>query len=156
MKPLEDAIRNGDPIRAVIRGSGINQDGRTAGITLPSREAQASLIRRVYNKAGLNPLDTAYVEAHGTGTPAGDPLEAGAIASVFGEGRAKNRPLLVGSVKTNIGHLEAASGLASVMKCVLILEKGLIPPNLNFEKANPQIPLGKWKMMVTISSAKFV
>jgi acyl transferase domain-containing protein len=156
LKPLEDAIRNGDPIRAVIRGSGINQDGRTAGITLPSREAQASLIRRVYNKAGLNPLDTAYVEAHGTGTPAGDPLEAGAIASVFGERRAKNRPLLVGSVKTNIGHLEAASGLASVMKSVLILEKGLIPPNLNFEKVNPQIPLEKWKMMVTISSVNFV
>lgn len=148
LKSLEDAIRDGDPIRALIRGSGVNQDGRTAGITLPSCKAQESLIRSTYLGAGLDPLDTGYVEGHGTGTSAGDPIEAAAIASVFGPGRLGDKPLRIGSIKTNIGHLEGASGLAGVIKAVMILEKGFIPPSLNFETANLRIPLEEWKLKV--------
>ncbi|OBT45611.1 Type I Iterative Polyketide synthase (PKS) [Pseudogymnoascus sp. WSF 3629] len=118
LKPLNDAIRDGDPIRAVIRESGVNQDGRTAGITLPSSEAQERLIKSTYLRAGLDPLDTGYVEGHGTGTPAGDPIEAAAIASTFGPGRPADKSLRIGSVKTNVGHLEGASGLAGIIKAV--------------------------------------
>lgn len=148
LKPLNDAIRDGDPIRAVIRESGVNQDGRTAGITLPSGEAQERLIKSTYLQAGLDPVDTVYVEGHGTGTPAGDPIEAAAIASTFGPGRPADKSLRIGSVKTNVGHLEGASGLAGIIKAVMILEKGLIPPSLNFERANLRIPLEEWKLKV--------
>ena len=126
----------------------MNSDGRTTGITLPSRESQANMIRSAYRKAGLDPCDTGYVEAHGTGTKAGDSLEAGALADVFGPGRDSSNPLYVGSIKTNCGHLEGASGLAGIIKATLILEKGQIPPNLNFEKANDRIPLEEWKLKV--------
>lgn len=126
----------------------MNSDGRTTGITLPSREAQENLIRSVYKKAGLDPRDTGYFEAHGTGTQAGDPIELSAIQNVFGPGRHKHNPLIVGSVKTNIGHLEGASGLAGVIKAVLCLEKGLIPPNINFERPNKRIPIGRWNLKV--------
>jgi acyl transferase domain-containing protein/NADPH:quinone reductase-like Zn-dependent oxidoreductase len=145
---LDEALRNGDTIRGVIRNTGTNQDGKTNGITLPSSEAQENLIRRVYKEAGLEPAKTSYVETHGTGTPAGDPLEAGALARVFGPGRPASQPLLVGSVKTNIGHLEGASGLAGLIKTVLMLENNMILPNVNFEKANPSIPLSEWKLKV--------
>ena len=153
LKPLDTAITDRDNIRAVIRGSGVNQDGKTNGITLPDKEAQAKLIQSTYESAGLNPLDTTYVEAHGTGTSAGDPIEAEAIAKVFSTGRAIGEPLLVGSVKTNIGHLEAASGLAGLVKVIFALEHGLIPPNFNFETPNRNIPFEQWKIKVgTISS----
>jgi acyl transferase domain-containing protein/NADPH:quinone reductase-like Zn-dependent oxidoreductase len=152
LKPLADALRDGDPVRAVIRNSGCNQDGKTLGITLPSSDAQAALIRNVYDAAGLDPLETTYVEAHGTGTPAGDPLEASALARCFSEGRSPEHPLSVGSVKTNIGHLEGASGLAGVIKTILMLENKLIPPNTNFEKPNPSIPLQEWKLSVPIET----
>ncbi len=105
-------------------------------------------MRSVYQSAGLDPIDTAYVEAHGTGTAAGDPVEAQAIASVFAENREIDNPLYVGSVKTNIGHLEAASGLAAIVKTVFALEEGVIPPNINFEKPNKDVPLGRWNMKV--------
>ncbi|KAL3427635.1 hypothetical protein PVAG01_01144 [Phlyctema vagabunda] len=146
LKPLEDALRDGDPIRAVIRHTCLNQDGKTAGITLPSQEAQESLFRSAYEAAGLDPSETSYVEAHGTGTQAGDPLEAGAISAVFARGRARNNPVYIGSVKTNIGHLEAGSGLAGILKATLVLEKGAIPPSINFEKANPKIPMKEWNI----------
>ena len=148
LKPLAEALRNGDTIRGVIRNTGTNQDGKTNGITLPSSAAQESLVRRLYKEAGLDPAQTGYVEAHGTGTPAGDPLEAAALSKVFGSGRPSDQPLVVGSIKTNIGHLEGASGLAGLIKTVLMLENNLILPNVNFEKANPSIPLHEWKLKV--------
>lgn len=133
-------MSDGDTIRGVIRNTGINQDGKTSGITLPSGEAQEALIRSVYKNAGLNPLDTSFVECHGTGTPAGDPLEAGALAKVFAPDRSSDEPLRIGSIKSNMGHLEGASGLAGLIKSVLMLENKMILPNRNFEKGNPRIP----------------
>jgi acyl transferase domain-containing protein len=146
LKRLDDALRDGDPIRAVIRGSGLNQDGKTDTITTPSQEAQEELIRAVYRKAGLDPSHTAYFEAHGTGTPTGDPIEARAVASVFKDKRTREQPLRIGSVKTNVGHTETASGLASIIKVALALEKGQIPPSINFEKPNEQLHLEEWNM----------
>ncbi|RFN48413.1 putative polyketide synthase [Fusarium flagelliforme] len=148
LKPLDKAIRDGDPIRAVIRGTGVNSDGRTAGITLPNGDAQADLIREVYANANLDPAETGYFEAHGTGTQAGDPMEAGAIHRVFTADRERSSPLYLGSIKTNIGHLEGASGLAGVIKAVLCLEKGQIPPNMNFEKPNGRLDLEAWNIKV--------
>ncbi|CAG8978751.1 hypothetical protein HYALB_00011512 [Hymenoscyphus albidus] len=151
LKPLADAIEDGDAIRAVIRGTGINQDGRTKGITMPSGDAQVTLMKSVYEKSGLDPTETGYIEAHGTGTKVGDPIEATAIHSVFGEGRTKRQPLFIGSVKSNIGHLEGASGVVSVIKTAMMLERGFILPNAGFEKGNPKIPLDEWGMKVAIS-----
>ncbi|KAI0912850.1 hypothetical protein F4823DRAFT_632847 [Ustulina deusta] len=139
LKRLDDAIRDGNPIRAVIRQTMINQDGKTETITSPSLEAQINLLRSCYLEAGLDPTQTTYFETHGTGTPTGDPTEANAIASLFRPGRPDLEPLLIGSVKTNIGHTETASGLASVIKVALALEKRQVPPNMNFEEPNPMI-----------------
>ncbi|KAF2264111.1 ketoacyl-synt-domain-containing protein [Lojkania enalia] len=139
VKRLEDAIRDGNTIRAVIRSTGANEDGHTSGITQPSQMAQEQLIKETYERAGLSMEFTRYCEAHGTGTPLGDPLEATAIGNSFRSYRSEEEPLYVGSVKSNIGHLEGSSGLAGVIKVVLALESGLIPPNANFEKINPMI-----------------
>ena len=128
LKPLDHAIRDGDNIRAIIRNTGANQDGKTNEITFPSKEAQATLMKKAYQSAGLDPIATGYVEAYGTGIVAGDPVEAEAIASVFTVNRAIESPVHVGSVKTNIGHLEAASGLAALVKTISALEEGMIPP----------------------------
>ncbi|KAL9616313.1 MAG: hypothetical protein Q9160_008808 [Pyrenula sp. 1 TL-2023] len=155
LKPLHDAVRDGDTIRAIIRNTGVNQDGRTAGITLPNRTAQEALIEEVYRQAGLDPLETSFVECHGTGTPAGDPLEAAAISKVFCQNRSPEQPLRIGSVKTNIGHLEGASGVAGVIKAVLMLENDVILPNRNFRQANPQIPLREWKLKVPTTTEKW-
>ncbi|HEX2132684.1 MAG TPA: type I polyketide synthase [Actinophytocola sp.] len=140
LKRLSDARRDGDRVLAVIRGSAVNQDGRTNGIMAPSGEAQTEMLRQACTQAGVAPESVDYVEAHGTGTRAGDPIEAGALASVYGAGRPVDRPCLVGSVKTNIGHLEAASGIAGVIKAVLAIEHAAIPPSLNFDTPNPDIP----------------
>jgi len=148
LKPLSSALRDGNPIRAIIRGTSVNSDGQTAGISMPSQSAQESLIRLAYKRAGLDPLETIVVEGHGTGTQAGDPIEAGALAEVFGKGKEGERRLWLGSVKTNLGHLEGASGLAGVIKAVLMVEKGEIVPNLNFLKANPRIKMEEWKITV--------
>ncbi|KKK25964.1 hypothetical protein AOCH_000982 [Aspergillus ochraceoroseus] len=150
LKPLRNAIRDNDPIRAIIRGSGSNQDGRTAGITLPNGVSQEALIRRVYNTAGLDPLDTEYVEAHGTGTQAGDPIETGALAKVFSPGRSPEQPLRVGSIKTNVGHLEGTSGIAGVIKAVLMLERRVFLPNVNFQTLNPRIMAKEWSLKVQL------
>jgi len=138
LKPLGQALADGDPIRAVIRGTGVNSDGRTTGLSLPNRDAQAALLDQVYSRFGLDPVDLAYVEAHGTGTPAGDPIEAGALGDILGSRRP--RPLTIGSVKTNIGHLEAGSGMAGLIKAMLVAERGTIPPSLHCETPNPDIP----------------
>lgn len=152
VKRLSDAIRDGDTIRAVIRGSGVNQDGRTAGISLPSATAQEALIQDVYRNACLDFKDTRMLEAHGTGTQAGDPTEASAVAKVFGPYRSPDDPLYIGAIKTNIGHLEGGAGVAGVIKAVLILESGIIPPNTNFEKPNPKIPLKRWNLKLPLEN----
>lgn len=105
-------------------------------------------MRSVYRNAGLNPLETSYVEAHGTGTPAGDPIETAAISNIFGPGRSTDEPLYIGSIKTNIGHLEGASGVAGLIKTILMMENQCILPNRNFEKPNENIHLEKWKLKV--------
>ncbi|KAI0486471.1 hypothetical protein F4859DRAFT_528204, partial [Xylaria cf. heliscus] len=145
VKRLADAIIDGDDIEAVIRGSGVNQDGRTKGITMPSSKGQASLIHQVYKDSGLDLENEAdrcqYFEAHGTGTPAGDPIEASAIHDTFcaKEGIPSRNTLRVGSVKTVIGHTEGAAGLAGVLKALLGIKKGLIPPNLHFHHLSPRV-----------------
>ena len=146
IKRLSHAIRDGNSIRAIIRGTGVNQDGRTAGITLPSTAAQEALIREVYAAANLGLHETRMLEAHGTGTSAGDPIEANAAARVFGPYRSAADPLFVGAIKSGIGHLEGAAGIAGIIKSVLILESGIIPANVNFEKPNPRIPVAKWNL----------
>ena len=138
LKPLADALAAGDRVRAVIRGTGVNQDGRTTGFSLPNKAAQAALLREVYARFSLDPNDLVYVEAHGTGTPAGDPIEAGALGEVLGRARAERLP--VGSVKTNLGHLEAASGMAGLLKAMLVLERGAVPASLHCATPNPAIP----------------
>lgn len=154
LKPLDAAIRDNDPIRAVIGNTAVNQDGKTQGITLPSVNAQKELIQRTYEQAGLCPHDTHYVEAHGTGTAAGDPIETEAIGTILGMGRPKGprKSLHIGSVKTQIGHLESVSGLAGLIKAVLVLEKGQVPPNLNFQNLNKKIRLDDWNLKVCYES----
>ncbi|KAJ6105499.1 Acyl transferase/acyl hydrolase/lysophospholipase [Penicillium capsulatum] len=144
LKPLSMAVRDGDTIRAVIRETGVNQDGRTPGITVPSADAQERLIREVYWRAGLSIEQTRFVEAHGTGTSTGDPVEAGALARAFKCGR--NTPLYVGTIKSTIGHLEGGSGVASIIKAILILESGIIPPNHDIQQTNPKIPTRDWNI----------
>ncbi|TDZ31026.1 Reducing polyketide synthase PKS2 [Colletotrichum spinosum] len=148
LKPLDQAIKDNDTIRAVIRGTGINQDGKTPGITMPSGAAQEKLMKQVYRNAGLDPHDTGYVEAHGTGTKVGDPIEATALHNVFGHNRSARDPLFIGSVKSNIGHLEAASGIAGVIKAALMLERGFLLPNHDFKQPNEKIPWKEWNMKI--------
>ncbi|GAA3038512.1 beta-ketoacyl synthase N-terminal-like domain-containing protein [Streptosporangium longisporum] len=140
LKRLADARRDGDRVLAVIRGSAVHQDGRTNGIMAPSGRAQAHLMRRAYEAAGVDPATVDYVEAHGTGTRVGDPLEAGALAEVVGRDRPRERPCLIGSVKPNVGHLEAGAGVAGVIKTALALRHGEIPPSLNVTTPNPAVP----------------
>ncbi|KAK3319476.1 putative polyketide synthase [Cercophora scortea] len=148
LKRTSDAIAAGDPIRAVIRGTGSNQDGRTKGLTMPSAEAQMSLMEEIYQKNGLDFATTAYVEAHGTGTKVGDLSEMESLGATIAASHSPDNKLIVGSVKANIGHLEAAAGIASIIKAVLMLETGLIPPNINFNKPNPNIQWDKWNVRV--------
>jgi acyl transferase domain-containing protein len=150
LKKLSAAIRDGDTIRAVVRSTALNHDGRTPGITLPNGDAQRDLIREAHKKAGLDLGRTGYFEAHGTGTLAGDPIEASAIAAAFGDSRRKmdEPPLYIGAVKTNVGHLEGTAGLAGLIKSIYVVERGQIPANLWLEKVNPKIPAEKWHLQV--------
>jgi len=141
LKRLSHAVEDGDRILAVIRGSATNQDGRSSGITAPNGAAQRRVIRAALAAARVTPGDVDYVEAHGTGTSLGDPIEAHALAAEFA-GRGADRPLVVGSVKANVGHLEAAAGVAGVMKVVLALQHGRIPSQLHFHQMNPHIDWG--------------
>jgi acyl transferase domain-containing protein len=143
LKPLAAAQRNGDRIYSVILATTINQDGQTPGISVPNGESQAALVREACAKAGIRPRDVQFVETHGTGTPVGDPIEATALGRVVGEGRPADAPCILGSVKSNIGHLEAGAGLAGVMKVALSLFHGAIPPNLHFQSPNPQIDMDR-------------
>ncbi|MEM9217717.1 MAG: SDR family NAD(P)-dependent oxidoreductase, partial [Cyanobacteria bacterium P01_F01_bin.150] len=140
LKRLSEAERDGDRIYGVIRGSAVNQDGASGGLTVPNGPAQQRVIRQALAMANLEPADVAYVEAHGTGTSLGDPIEIQALQQVLGQGHSPEQPLWVGSVKTNIGHLEAAAGIASVIKVALSFQHGLIPGQLHFHKPSPRIP----------------
>ena len=140
VKRLDDAIRDGDRIRAVIRGSAINQDGASGGLTVPNGVAQQRVISEALQCAGVAPGDVGYLEAHGTGTSLGDPIEVQAAGAVLGDGRDAGQPLLIGSVKTNIGHLEAAAGIAGLIKVVLSLEHEVLPKHLHFRNPSPHIP----------------
>ncbi|MDF1813809.1 MAG: type I polyketide synthase, partial [Verrucomicrobiales bacterium] len=139
LRRLSDAQKDGDPILAVIRGSAVTHNGFSSGLTAPNPESQKLVIRQALERAGLEPQEIDYLEAHGTGTELGDPIEMNAAASVLGQGRDKNNPLLVGSVKTNLGHLEAAAGMAGIIKTVLAMQNNRIPAHLHFETPNPHI-----------------
>ncbi|MFZ5526628.1 MAG: SDR family oxidoreductase [Pseudomonadota bacterium] len=139
LKRLRDAQAAGDRILAVIRGSAVNQDGRSGGLTVPNGPAQQAVIRKALAQAGLGAGDVDYIEAHGTGTALGDPIEAGALGEVFAASHGKSRPLLVGSVKTNVGHLEAAAGICGLIKVALSLDQGHLPAQLHAAELSPHI-----------------
>ena len=148
LKPLSRALADGNPIYATILATAANSDGRTQGIFLPSAEAQETLLREVYEQAGVDPGDITYIEAHGTGTPAGDPVECTAIGKFLAQHRHPEQPCLIGSIKSNIGHLEAASGVAGLIKVALALKHREIPGNLHFNKPNPDISFDYFNLRV--------
>lgn len=154
LKRLDDAIKNGDNIRGIIRNTGCGQDGRTPGIMLPNRDAQADLIRSVYQQAGLDPSDCSYIESHGTGTTVGDAEEMAAIHSAFRSKDSDPRPLLVGSIKPNIGHLECVSGMAGFIKSILMLEHDMIPPHIHLQTLKDTVILEGSRLTVSILSSK--
>jgi acyl transferase domain-containing protein len=149
LKRLSKALADGDTIRAVIRGTGSNQDGRTPSISQPSASAQEALIRQTYQTAGLQFSDTSYYEAHGTGTAVGDPTETEAIGNVFSEGRSPEQALYVGSLKANVGHLEPSAGVVGIIKVIMMMEKGIIPPNAMLKNLNQRIQAAKWRLKVS-------
>ena len=146
LKPLERALADGNRILAVVAGTGVNSDGRKSGLTVPSHEAQAALLREVYSRAGIAPSDIDYFEAHGTGTAVGDPLETRAIGEAIGRHRAPERPLPIGSIKGNIGHLEAAAGMAGLFKALHVLRDRRVPANLHLGTVNPHIDVSGWNL----------
>ncbi|WP_131761391.1 type I polyketide synthase [Actinomadura fibrosa] len=148
LKPLAAALRDGDPVWCVVLGGAVNNDGGTDALTVPSAAAQERVLREAYRAAGLPPAGVQYVELHGSGTPVGDPVEAAALGAVLGSGRPAGSPLAVGSVKTNIGHLEGAGGIAGLIKTALSLRHGELPPSLNFSTPNPRIPLAELGLAV--------
>lgn len=159
LKPLSDALKSNDSIHAVIRNTGINQDGRTPGITLPSMSAQRTLIEETYRQAGIDVAETDFFEAHGTGTQAGDRIEAEALSKALRSfDRDVERPLYVGSVKSLIGHCEGASGVAGVIHATMALKGQCILPNCNFEFPSDQINFRDWKIKVSLHqrSASFL
>ncbi|MFC9703645.1 SDR family NAD(P)-dependent oxidoreductase [Streptomyces sp. NPDC056943] len=148
LKRLSRAIADGDPVLAVIRGSAVNNGGAVQGMTTPDAAAQEAVLREAHAQAGTAPSDVRYVELHGTGTPVGDPIEAAALGAALGTGRPAGQPLLVGSVKTNIGHLEGAAGIAGLIKAVLALRGRALPASLNYETPNPAIPFEELNLKV--------
>ncbi|MFG1879080.1 type I polyketide synthase [Sphaerisporangium sp. NPDC049003] len=148
LKPLSRALADGDTVHAVIRGGAVNSDGATDGLTVPSDRAQEEVVRLAVSRSGIDPAAVQFVELHGTGTKVGDPVEARALGAALGAARPPGRPLVVGSVKTNIGHLEGAAGIAGLLKAVLSIRHREIPPNLNFETPNPGIDLDALNLRV--------
>ncbi|HEX8424476.1 MAG TPA: type I polyketide synthase, partial [Pyrinomonadaceae bacterium] len=153
LKLLSRALADGDPIHAVIKGGAVNQDGRSNGLTAPNRWAQEALIREACAQAGVSPAHISYVEAHGTGTSLGDPIEAQALGAVLAAERPEGDFCALGSIKSNIGHLEAAAGVAGLMKVVLMLKHREIPPSLHYQKPNPHIPFAELPLRVQQSLA---
>ncbi|MFK7835476.1 MAG: SDR family NAD(P)-dependent oxidoreductase [Sulfitobacter sp.] len=154
LKPYAKALRDGDHIHAVIEATSVNQDGQTGTMTAPSQEAQIDVIDRLFAVSGRRPEDVGFAEAHGTGTPVGDPIEAGSIGQAIGR-RIPDRKLYLGSIKPNIGHLESAAGIAGVIKAVLAVQRGEIPPNHRFKEANPAIPLDALNLEVPTQTVPF-
>ncbi len=152
LKRYSDAVADGDNILAVVRGTATNQDGRSGGLTVPNGPAQENVIRAALEDGGISPLEIDYVEAHGTGTSLGDPIEARALSRVLGVGRKDGDSLLIGSVKTNIGHLEGAAGIAGVIKVILSLLQEQIPPHLHFREPSPYIPWADNRLAVTANA----
>ncbi|MEV0385442.1 type I polyketide synthase, partial [Nonomuraea sp. NPDC050643] len=150
LKPLSRAVEDGDSIYCVIRGSAVNNDGGTNGLTVPSVRAQAEVLRRAYQQAGVDPAEVQYVELHGTGTRVGDPIEAAALGAALGTARSSQDRLTVGSAKTNVGHLEGAAGIVGLLKTILSLRHREIPPSLNFETPNPSIDLDALNLRVQV------
>ena len=148
LKRLSDAMRDGDRLLAVVRGSAVNQDGRSNGLLAPNPAAQMAVLRSAYANAGVSPQEVDYVEAHGTGTPLGDPIEARALGTVLGRGRAEDAPLLIGTVKSNLGHLEAAAGVAGLIKTVLAVHRASIPRNLHYNAPNAHISFDQLRLKV--------
>ncbi|ALO10687.1 Type I polyketide synthase PikAI [Streptomyces venezuelae] len=148
LKRLSRAVADGDPVLAVIRGSAVNNGGAAQGMTTPDAQAQEAVLREAHERAGTAPADVRYVELHGTGTPVGDPIEAAALGAALGTGRPAGQPLLVGSVKTNIGHLEGAAGIAGLIKAVLAVRGRALPASLNYETPNPAIPFEELNLRV--------
>lgn len=155
LKPLSSAIADRDPIYAVIKGSTINQDGHTNGMTVPRASAQEAMFRDALDNAGVAASDVIYVEAHGTGTAVGDPIEAAALGAVLADGRSSADCCVIGSVKTNIGHLEAASGMAGLIKTALVLKHRQFPPSLHFQEPNPAIDFEDLRLRVATRLEEF-
>lgn len=147
-KRLSKALEDNDRIYSVIRAAVMNQDGHTSSMTVPGADAQAAMLRKAYAESGVDPKQVMYMEAHGTGTPVGDPIELSALGRVLSQGRTEEDRCLIGSVKSNIGHLEAGSGIAGLIKASLVLHKDQVPPNANFETPNPNIPFDDLKLQV--------
>jgi malonyl CoA-acyl carrier protein transacylase len=156
LKRLSDAIAAGDNILALIRGSAINQDGHTSGLTVPNGPSQQAVIRRALAASGIELAQVSYIEAHGTGTSLGDPIEMGALGAVFSSSHSPDRPLIVGSVKTNIGHLEGAAGIAGLIKVVLQLQHDSIAPHLHLKRPNPYIDWSKLAIAIPTDSMAWV
>ncbi|MEU2121415.1 polyketide synthase Pks13 [Nocardia niwae] len=155
LKRLADAERDGDTIYAVIKGTAVNNDGRSNGLLAPNPDAQAEVLRRAYRDAGIAPSAVDYIEAHGTGTLLGDPIEADALGRVVGRGREADRPALLGSAKTNFGHLESGAGAASLAKVIMSLQHNVIPPNINYAGPNPYIPWEQAHLKVVDEPTEF-
>ena len=155
LKRLPEAEADGDRIWGVIRGSAVNQDGASPGLTVPNGAAQEQVIEEALARAGIRPHEVDYLEAHGTGTPVGDPIELHATESVYGRDREPERPLLIGSVKTNIGHLEPAAGVASLIKVMLSIRQGVIPKHLHFREPTPQVDWERMPLRVTSASTEW-
>ncbi|WP_406268744.1 polyketide synthase Pks13 [Nocardia sp. NBC_00881] len=155
LKRLADAERAGDRIMAVIKGSAVNNDGRSNGLLAPNPDAQADVLRRAYRDAGVVPSTVDYIEAHGTGTLLGDPIEADALGRVVGRGREADKPALLGSAKTNFGHLESGAGAASLAKVVMALQHNVLPPNINYGGPNPYIPFEQAHLKVVTEPTEF-
>ena len=151
LKRLSEAEADGDRIWAVIRGAAVNHGGASTGLTVPNTPALEEVIETALSDAGIPPSDVDYLEAHGTGTTVGDPIEINAVANVYGKGRSSDRPLLIGSVKTNVGHLESAAGVAGVIKAALVLKRGVIPKHLHFQNPNPSLDWDRLPLQVTSS-----
>ncbi|BBX19477.1 polyketide synthase [Mycolicibacterium duvalii] len=155
IKPLSRALEDGDVVYAQILGTAVSQDGHTDGITVPREEAQEAAIRTALHRAGVHAADVGYVEAHGTGTPVGDPIELRALARALGSDRPDNDPLLIGSVKTNIGHLEAGAGVAGLIKAALVLDRGFIPANLHLRTPTRHVSLDELNLDIPASGRPF-
>ncbi|MFD3594093.1 polyketide synthase Pks13 [Nocardia sp. NPDC058640] len=155
LKRLADAERDGDHIYGVIKGTAVNSDGRSNGLLAPNPDAQADVLRRAYRDAGIVPSTVDYIEAHGTGTPIGDPIEAEALARVIGRGRDADKPALLGSVKTNFGHLESGAGVPSLAKVLMSFQHNVIPPNINYAGPSPYIPFEQANLKVVDEATEF-